>query len=108
MIIIKQNEDYVKRFYIEDAETGEPISLTGVTAYSELRDKPGGTLYATAFCVVNTSDNFIEITYTASQTAELEVGEYGYDVWIVENQRQHPIYTTRVAVVAPYTENLGG
>ena len=108
MIIIKQNEDYIKRFYFEEADTGEPISLTGVTAYSQLRDKPGGTLKATASCVVDTTDNFITVTYSASQTAELEPGEYGYDVWIVENGLKHPIYTARVAVVAPYTDNIGG
>lgn len=107
MIVIKQNEDYIKRFYFEEAETGNPISLTGITAYSQLRDKPGGTLKATGSCVVNTTNNYIEVSYLSEQTATLDPGEYGFDVWIVENGLNHPIYTARVMVEAPYTE-IGG
>ena len=108
MIIIKQGETYSKRFEFYDADTQEPIDLTSVTAYSEMRNKPGGTLAATGICNVDTENNNVTVTYSSAQTADIIAGQYGYDVWIVAFGEKHPIYTAEVHVVERYTEYLGG
>lgn len=106
MIIIKQQEDYTKVLKLQYADTQAPVDLTDVIAASELRKKPGATPYLTAACTVDASEGVIRVYYSSAQTASLEEGEYGYDVWIIEDGKKHPIYTTLVQVVKPYT-NLG-
>ena len=110
MVIIKQNEDYAKILQLQYAETMLPLDLTDCTVYSEMRDKPGGTLAATAVCTLpSAEEGLIRVFYSAEQTAQIEQGEYGYDIWLVDaDGLKHPLYTTRVKVVKSYTENLGG
>jgi len=105
MITIKQYEDYTKYLHLQYADTGEPLDLTGCSFYSQLRDHPNGTLKATATVSVTAASGDIWVTYAASATGALPVGEYGYDVWIVDsNSKKHCIYTARVQIIGRYTE----
>lgn len=104
MIIIKQQEDYTKVLQLQYADTLQPVDLTDIMAFSELRVKPGATAYLPAECTVDASSGIIRVYYSSAQTASLTEGEYGFDVWIVEDGKKHPIYTTRVQIVKPYTE----
>lgn len=106
MITIKQGEDYTKVFELTYADTNDPVDLTGITAKSEMRDAPGGTLFATASCTVNEEGGTVFVYYSAAQTDEIPTGEYGFDVWLVDNYRKHPIYTTKVTIVGRYTDNF--
>ena len=103
MIIIKQQEDYTKVLQMQYADTKAPVDLTDITAFSEMRSKPGATPYLAASCTVDASNGVIRVYYSSAQTASLEEGEYGFDVWIIEDGKKHPIYTTRVQIVKPYT-----
>ena len=104
MIVIKQHEDYTKVLQFQYADTRQPVDLTDVVATSELRAKPGATPYLIASCTVDAANGIIRVYYNSTQTASLEEGEYGFDVWIAEDGKKHPIYTTRVKIVKPYTE----
>ena len=109
MITIKQNEDYTKYLHLQYADTLEPLDLTGCSVYSQLRDKPNGTLKATATVTVTAASGDITVLYSAAQTLALPVGEYGFDVWIVDSDgKNHPVYTARVQIIGRYTEDLGG
>lgn len=108
MIIIKQNEDYTKYLHLQYADTGEPLDLTGCSVYSQMRDKPNGTLKANGICTMTAASGDIWVRYPASSTVTLPVGEYGFDVWLVDSDsKNHPIYTTRVVIEGRYTE-FGG
>ena len=107
MIKIKQGEDYRKILCLQDAESQEPIDLTGCTAFSQMRDKPNGSLLATAVCSIEAEMGEVTVFYAGSDLAEIAPGEYGYDVWIVDDQEEkHPIYTTRFVLEGKYTDNM--
>ena len=107
MITIKQGETYIKRLEFVDVDSKTPIDLTGATAYSEIRNVPGGDLKATAVCTVDTSNGSVTVNYSAAKTQLIPVGQYGYDIWLKIDGEQYPIYTTRIQVEKRYTENLG-
>ena len=106
MILIKQGETYIKRLELKTVDTRQPIDLTGYTAYSQMRDRPGGTLAAQGSCSITASTGVILVTYSSGQTSAIEPGEYGFDIWIKSGNEKHPLYTSRVKVVKSYTENM--
>ena len=106
-MIIKQGETYRKRFEFFDPDTHQPIDLTGVSAYSQMRDKPGGVLKATATCNVDAINATITVEYSSAQTEAIAEGQYGFDVWITDNGDAVPIYTAEVQIVKRYTDNIG-
>lgn len=108
MIQIKQNEDYSKYLQIK-YDNGEPVDLTGISAYSEMRTAPNGELLATATCTIDAEVGGIFVLYSADETANIPLGVYGYDVWLVDSEgKKHPIYTTKFEIIGAYTMNLGG
>ena len=107
MITIKRREDYTKYLHLEYPDTHEPVDLTGCRAYCQMRDVPGGELLATAACTMDGENGDIWVKFSGSDTVNIPVGEAGYDVWIIENNRKHPIYTTRCMIVDAYTESFG-
>ena len=108
MIKIKQGEDYRKVLVFQYADSLEYVDLSGVTAFSEMRDKPNGTLAATGTCTVIAGRGEITALYDSAQTAEIEPGEYGFDIWVVDSdEEKHPVYEARVKVVGSYTD-MGG
>ncbi|MBQ6518299.1 MAG: hypothetical protein IJI14_06240 [Anaerolineaceae bacterium] len=107
MITIKQNEDYSKILQLQYADTNTAVDLTGITAYSQMRDKPNGTIVATAACVVDTTNHTITVSYSGSSLLNVEPGEYGFDIWVVDSGgKKHPIYTTRCKIVGRYAANF--
>lgn len=108
-ILIKQGEDYTKVLEITYADTGDPVNFSGISAYSQMRDKPNGVLIATGICTVDDVNHTVTVVYPSSVTSEIVPGEYGYDIWLMdEYNRKHPVYTTRCSVVGRYTNNFGG
>jgi hypothetical protein len=57
------------RLWLDTAST-QPADLTGATAVSQIRDKPGGTLIAALTCVI-TLPNLIDATLSAADSAKL-------------------------------------
>ena len=114
------------RFGVKLAQkgTGDPTNLTGCTAFSQMRKYPEGELIAEGTPYINVPLGIVGIEYTKDQTAQLEPGEYGYDIrmkseWGVN--RQFPdayipddpgrragtdvitLYSTRIKIIPPYT-----
>lgn len=109
MIKILQNEDFQLVLELQYADTLEHVDLTGVSAFSEMRSSRNGDLAATGSCGVNTENGQITVTYSAAQTANLEEGDYGFDIWVVDNSsKKHPIWEEEhVRVLKPFTQNFG-
>ena len=105
--IIKQKETFRRTLKLTDAKSGAVLDLTGVTAYSQMRKKPGDALIATAACTVDASSGSIDVLWTASQTEDFPLGKAGFDVWITYEGEQKSIYTELVEIVQGYTENMG-
>lgn len=105
--------------------TGAPVNLTGCTAYSQMRKYPGEELIAQGTTFINVALGIVSVEFTKDQTAQLEAGEYGYDIRMKsEWNASHPIpdgyivddpvlrsgtdiitlYSTRVKIVKAYTE----
>ena len=105
--IIKQRETFRRRLKLTDSKSGAVLDLTGCTAYSQMRREPGGELLGTAQCTVDEKKGEIEILWTASQTANWDVGNAGYDVWLYLEGDQKVIFTETVKIILSYTENIG-
>ena len=107
MITIKRREDYKKYLHLQYADTEDPLDLTGCSVFCQMRDEPGGELLATAACTMDASAGDIWVTFSGSDTEDLPLGKAGFDIWIVESGRKHPIYTTECMIVDAYTESFG-
>lgn len=107
MIKIKQKEDYSKTFDLKYVDTLEGVSLTGCTAYCQMRDVPNGNLVATATCTIDTTNKTVTIQFDGSDLQYAAPGIYGFDVWIKDTSSQnHPIYDTRCEIIGRYTMNF--
>lgn len=107
MITIKKKEDYIKYLHLQYADTQEPLDLTGCSVYSQMRNKPGGTLACTGVCSMDAEKGDIWVKFLGANTADLTPGEYGFDIWIIDgDNNKHPIYTTRCQIVDRYTDNF--
>ena len=101
--IIKKAETFRRSLRFSNKQTGGTIDLTGCTAYSQMRTKPGGTLLATAVCTIDIPTGTVIVLFDAELTEALPLGEAGYDVWLVCGDDQKPIYTELVTIIDPYT-----
>lgn len=106
--IVKQAENFIKTITLKNTETGTPVELTGVTAYSQMRKTPQSTdVIATATCAVSPSEGRIMAVYPSEQTAVIPVGVYGYDIWLVDTDGEAvPVLTGVVEIVGRYTQNF--
>ena len=105
---IKQAENFSPCIKLTYKKTGAPVDLTGCTAYSQMRREPNDELIATGNCVIDTKGGRITVTYDSATTANIPLGEYGYDVWLVINANEkRPIWTEKVQVIGRYTDNFG-
>lgn len=100
--IIERGETFRRTLKFSRKNTGESIDLTGCTAHSEMRNKPKGTLLATATCTIGSG--IVEALFDKTATAGLPLGEAGYDIWLVCGDDQKPVFTERVSVIDPYTD----
>ena len=101
--IIKKAETFRRTLQFSNKQTGGVVDLTGCTAYSQMRTKPGGTLLATAECSIDTATGTVIALFDKEITAALPIGEAGYDVWLVCGDDQKPIFTELVTIIDPYT-----
>ena len=109
-VTIKQAENFSPCVKMTYRKTGSPVNLTGCTAYSQMRREPNSELIATGSCVIDAVNGRITVTYDSTVTANIPLGEYGYDIWLVPNgdeSEKRPIWTERVKVIGRYTDNFG-
>ncbi|MBQ6508085.1 MAG: hypothetical protein IJI07_01305 [Flexilinea sp.] len=104
--IIKIGQTFRRQLALTYVDDNTPVDLTGCEAFSQMRDYPGGNLAATAVCTLDYALGRITATFSASDTADIPEGEYGYDIWIVSEGDEVPLYTERVSVIKKYTENI--
>lgn len=111
MTIVKQGEQFIRMVTLKDAESGDPIDLTGMSAYCQMRVTPQSeNIVATATCSLQTTGGRVIAVFPSETTAAIPVGNYGYDIWLVLDGEAKPIYTESVKVVGRYTQNfsIGG
>ena len=104
--IIKQAEKFDRVVFLKYADTGEYVNLIECTAYCQMRNKPGGTLIATASCVIEPTLGRISASFSSEDTADIVPGDYGFDIWLVCEGTAKPIHTELVTVVKRFTENF--
>jgi len=102
--IIKQAETFRRSLKFTDLKTGAKLDLTGCTAYSQMRNKPGGTLYDSAECTVDTVNAVISALWDKDLTAAWPEGPCGFDIWLVCGGEQKPIYSEECVVAVSYTD----
>ena len=102
--IIKRAETFRRNLRFTHRTTGANIDLSGCTARCQMRDEPGGTLLADAQCTVEGVTGKVIVVFDKNVTAGLPLGEAGYDVWLVADGEQRPIFTEKVTIVDPYTD----
>ena len=100
--IIKKAETFRRTLKFSDKNTGAPIDLTGCTAQSQMRTKPGGTLLADAVCTV--ADGMVTALWDKTTTSAFTEGKAGYDIWLICDGEQKPIFTEEVEIIKAYTE----
>jgi hypothetical protein len=104
--VIKMGQTFRRQLVLTYVDDGSPVNLTGCAAYCQMRKAPGGDLAATASCSLDMALGRITATFAPADTAGLEAGGYGYDIWIVSEGDKIPLYTEQVTVVKGYTENM--
>lgn len=103
-MIVKQGDTLRKHILFKYVGTDTPVDLTGVVGYSQLRAVPKGPLKAEGTVAIDASNGSIIVTYSASQTSELEAGDYGFDVRLESEGDVKTVYTKYVKIIDPYTE----
>ena len=102
--IIYQSETFRRALKFSDVRTGAKLDLTGCTAYAQMRDKPGGELYDEAVCSIDLDNSIVSALWDKELTAEWPLGNCGFDIWLVCDGEQKPIYTEACEVVQGFTE----
>lgn len=102
--ICKQSETFRRSYRFRNGETKAILDLTGCTAYSQMRDKPNGTLVANATCSIDTAVGRVTVLWTKDQTAEIAPGHYVFDVWLKCGDDQRPFVTEEVDIIPTITE----
>ena len=105
--IITQAETFRRSLKFTSLKTGAIINLDGCEAYSQMRKKPKGELLGTATCSIDIEQGVVTAMWSKEQTASWEIGQAGYDIWLVCGEEQKPIFTEEVKIIAGYTENMG-
>ena len=106
MTIIKQAENFERVKVLKYKDTDQPVDLSGCTAYSQMRVTPGGDLIATAECSVSPVEGRVTAAFSSEQTADIEPGTYGFDIWLKCEDVLKPIHTEEIKIVKRYTENF--
>ena len=101
--IIVQNETFRRSLKFTDVHTGAKLDLTGCTAYSQMRDKPGGILYDDAECTIDLDNGIVSALWDKEVTAGWPLGNCGFDIWLVCDGEQKPVYSEECIVTSGYT-----
>lgn len=83
-LVIDQGSTFSSDLNLTD-ENGDPLTLTGYTANSQIRKWYSSTNAAATFATtINTVSAVITLSLTANQTSNLVAGRYVYDVEITD------------------------
>jgi len=83
-LVIDQGSTFSTDLNLTD-ENGDPLSLTGYSANSQVRKwYSSSNVSATFTTSVNTATAIITLSLTANQTSNLDSGRYVYDVEITD------------------------
>jgi hypothetical protein len=104
MNIVKQGDTLSRNIALRYKKTHAVVDLTGCTAYSQLRTKPGEELMLEGVTSINTETGTVSVVYSADQVETLDPGDYGFDVRLELGTERKTIYTERFTLVKPYTE----
>ena len=99
---LKQGDTFRRKLVLTNKDTGEPVDLTGCTAYCQVRRSPGQELLLTASATIDGGE--ILVLLTKQQTATLEPGEYGFDVRLECDDDRRTLYTEWINLIKPFTE----
>lgn len=102
--IIAQAETFRRSLKFTDLKTGAKLDLTGCTAYAQMRNKPGGTLYDSAECSVDTANGIVTALWDSAQTVGWPLGNCGFDIWLVCGDDQKPVYAEECTIVQSFTD----
>lgn len=104
MNTIKRSETFRRVLRFRNRLTNTAPDLTGCTARCQMRSEPGGELLATAMCYVSPDSGSVTAVFSREMTADLPLGKVGYDIWLIGDGEQKPIYTEEVMIVDSYTD----
>ena len=102
--VVKQGDTLSRDISLRYKKTNAVVDLTGCTAYSQLRTKPGEELKLEGVTSINTETGTISVAYSADQMETLDPGDYGFDVRLELDNERKTVYTERFTLVKPYTE----
>ena len=103
-IRIRQGENFAWWDSLKYKQTGAPADLTGMTAYSQMRDIPKGKLIADGVCSIDAEQGTIVTTYGSEVTKDIPAGQYGFDVWLDLDGQRVDIDTVEITILGAYTE----
>lgn len=84
-IIVKRGESYVQDALFRDKTTKDPLDLSGIKAYAEVRpSEESETLTAEIYCDVFPADGIIHMTLSKDKTAEIDPGFYTWDMKLTD------------------------
>lgn len=102
--VVKQSETFRRSYIFRNPETKQILDLTGCTAYSQMRDKPGGVLVKSAVSTIDVSLGRATVLWSKDKTASIPPGVYYFDVWLKCGDEQRPFTTEMVEIVPTITE----
>ena len=102
--IIKKAETFRRALKLTDSQTHGVPDLSQCSARSQMRTAPAGVLLGEAICTIDTERGIVYALWTSDQTAEWASGDAGYDIWLICQTEQKPIFTERVTIADAYTE----
>ena len=102
--IVRQGDTFRRSITLTYKQTGTIVDLTGCTAYSQMRSKPGEALCFDGDTSIDVATGKIIVTFAKEDMETLEPGDYGFDVRLEADNDRKTIYTERITVVLPYTE----
>jgi len=102
-LIIDQGSTFSTDLTLTD-ENGDPLSLSGYTANSQIRRWYTSSNTTAVFTTsINTTSSTISLTLTANQTSNLTFGRYVYDVEITSGSEVSRIVEGIITVTPQVT-----
>ena len=102
-LVIDQGSTFSTDLNLTD-ENGDPLSLTGYSANSQVRKwYSSSNVSATFTTSVNTATAIITLSLTANQTSNLDSGRYVYDVEITDGSSASRIVEGIITVTPQVT-----
>ena len=102
--IVKQGDMIRRDITLTYKKTHAVVDLTGCTAYSHLKTKPGNELLLVGTCSIDLETGTVTVIYDSDQIQTLAEGDYGFDVRLVLDGQKKTIDTERFSLVIPYTD----